>query len=277
MAAYIQEMAVNRFKWLDDNTFNEGVALCQAIPGATAIQVAAYVGLKTRGVSGSLLSFVGFGLPAFVLMLLLSIIYVRFSNLQRAVALFAGLKVIVVAIVMNAAVSFGRGCLKDWRDVTIALGITLLYWGGASPFIVLVVAGMTAVLLLKEPTPGAYDRETGNLFHVKQVAFLLSVLLAAFLLLSVLNRKLFELALLMMKVDLFAFGGGFASLPLLLNQVVEVKGWLDGKTFMDGIALGQVTPGPIVITATLYIFWFFWRNGGNLSHLYPIFFDTCFE
>jgi chromate transporter len=54
----------------------------------------------------------------------------------------------------------------------------------------------------------------------------------------------------MVKVDLFAFGGGFASVPVMLHQVVDVRNWMDSKTFMDGIALGQVTPGPIVITAT---------------------------
>jgi chromate transporter len=53
----------------------------------------------------------------------------------------------------------------------------------------------------------------------------------------------------MLKIDLFAFGGGFASLPLMLQQVVHVKGWMDAATFMDGIALGQLTPGPIVITS----------------------------
>jgi chromate transporter len=54
----------------------------------------------------------------------------------------------------------------------------------------------------------------------------------------------------MLKIDLFAFGGGFSSLPLMLQEVVSVNGWMDSKTFMDGIALGQITPGPIVITAT---------------------------
>jgi chromate transporter len=54
----------------------------------------------------------------------------------------------------------------------------------------------------------------------------------------------------MLRIDLFAFGGGFASLPLMFHEVVNAMGWMDGKTFMDGIALGQVTPGPIVITAT---------------------------
>jgi chromate transporter len=61
---------------------------------------------------------------------------------------------------------------------------------------------------------------------------------------------LFELAWLMTKTDLFAFGGGFASLPLMFHQVVEVHSWLDARTFLDGIALEQITPGPIVITAT---------------------------
>jgi chromate transporter len=54
----------------------------------------------------------------------------------------------------------------------------------------------------------------------------------------------------MMRIDLFAFGGGFASIPLMLHEIVNVRGWMDSKTFMDGIALGQVTPGPIVITST---------------------------
>ena len=54
----------------------------------------------------------------------------------------------------------------------------------------------------------------------------------------------------MLRVDLFAFGGGFASIPIILHEVVEVRHWMDAKTFLDGIALGQVTPGPIVITAT---------------------------
>jgi chromate transporter len=54
----------------------------------------------------------------------------------------------------------------------------------------------------------------------------------------------------MMRIDLFAFGGGFASLPLMLHEIVNVRGWMDNRTFMDGIALGQVTPGPIVITST---------------------------
>jgi chromate transporter len=76
------------------------------------------------------------------------------------------------------------------------------------------------------------------------------VLIAGLVAFLVFNRPLFALAALMIRVDLFAFGGGFASVPLMLHEVVDVRHWLDSKAFMDGIALGQVTPGPIVITAT---------------------------
>ena len=68
--------------------------------------------------------------------------------------------------------------------------------------------------------------------------------------LLVFDKRLFQLSLLMMKVDLFAFGGGFASIPLMLHDVVDVRHWMDQHVFMDGIALGQITPGPVVITAT---------------------------
>jgi chromate transporter len=68
--------------------------------------------------------------------------------------------------------------------------------------------------------------------------------------LFLLDRRLTTLGLVMMKVDLFAFGGGFASVPLMYQEVVGIRQWLPASVFMDGIALGQVTPGPIVITAT---------------------------
>src|SRR5512143_4026775 len=72
MVAYIGELSVKRHKWLDQESFKNGVALAQSIPGATAMQTAAYVGLRARGIPGALATFVGFGLPALILMLILS-------------------------------------------------------------------------------------------------------------------------------------------------------------------------------------------------------------
>ena len=79
---------------------------------------------------------------------------------------------------------------------------------------------------------------------------LLAVAAVVMVVFYVFERPLFELALTMLRVDVFAFGGGFASIPLMQNEVVNVHHWVDAQVFIDGIALGQVTPGPIVITAT---------------------------
>ncbi|MCX6682763.1 MAG: chromate transporter, partial [Methanoregula sp.] len=97
MVAYIRTMAVEREKWLDDATFNSGVSLCQTLPGATAMQVAAYTGLKVRGLAGAIAAFTGFGLPAFVLMMVLSALYFQTSSLPPVISIFRGLAVIIVA------------------------------------------------------------------------------------------------------------------------------------------------------------------------------------
>jgi chromate transporter len=85
---------------------------------------------------------------------------------------------------------------------------------------------------------------------LRMAAILALVAAGGLVVLFMFDRRQFDLATLMMKVDIFAFGGGFASVPLMRYEVVELRHWLESKTFMDGIALGQVTPGPIVITAT---------------------------
>ena len=113
MVPYIGRMAVEQQKWLDEEMFHDGVALCQTLPGATAMQVSAYVGFRAKGVSGAAASFVGFGLPAFLLMVGLSAFYARADTLPPVMAALSGLQTVVVAIVANATVSFGKASLKN--------------------------------------------------------------------------------------------------------------------------------------------------------------------
>ena len=252
MVAYIRHMAVDRKGWLDARRFDDGVVLCQAVPGATAMQTAAYVGLSARGVPGAAASFVGFGLPAFVLMMVLSVAYARTHNLPVVISAFSGLQAIVVAIVANAAVSFGNTALTRWRHVPIAALAVALFGWGINPFLVIALTACMGFGLLKEGnSAGPVVTVRPPMPHAaKPVMFILCAtgcLLAA---LFHYDRQLFELMTLMFRVDLFAFGGGFASVPLLFNEVVTARQWLDGPTLLDGIVLGQVTPGPIVITAT---------------------------
>jgi chromate transporter len=252
MIAYIKELSVNRNKWLDEETFKDGVSLCQSIPGATAMQMAAYVGLRSNGLIGALLSYAGFGLPAFALMLILSVAYVDAHELPFAVSLFKGLQVIVVAIIANATYSFGKGIFRNYKEMLIALISAALLWLGVSPFVIIIGAALAGTLFFMNPCSPALPAHIRkrDQREFKQVMLLFLIFLAGLAGLYIANIKLFNLAALMLKVDLFAFGGGFASVPLMLHEIVDVRRWIDGKTFMDGIALGQITPGPIVITAT---------------------------
>jgi chromate transporter len=252
MIAYIKELAVYRNKWLDEETFKDGVSLCQSIPGATAMQMAAYVGLRSNGLIGALLSYTGFGLPAFTLMLILSVAYVNAHEIPFAVSLFKGLQVIVVAIIANATYSFGKGIFKNYKEMLIALISAAFLWLGVSPFVVIIGAALAGTLLFMNPGFTALPTHIGkrDQREFKQVMLLFFIFFAGLAGLYIADIKLFNLATLMLKVDIFAFGGGFASVPLMLHEIVDVRRWIDGKTFMDGIALGQVTPGPIVITAT---------------------------
>ncbi len=251
MVAHIKELSVVRHKWLDEEKFKDGVILCQTIPGATAMQTAAYVGFRTRGIAGALASFVGFSLPAFILMLILSSLYVRYHEVPGIISLFNGLQVTVVAIVAHATYSFSKTTFNNYKEVLLALTAAVFLWTGASPFIVILGAAFFGIVFLsgKGIVPALFDREADG-YSVKQFSVLLLIMLSGLLMLYLLDAKIFNLAVLMMRIDLFAFGGGFASVPLMLHEIVNVRGWLDSKTFMDGIALGQVTPGPIVITST---------------------------
>ena len=251
MIAYIGELAVKRKKWLDQPTFKSGVALAQSIPGATAMQCAAYVGLRVRGIPGALASYVGFGLPAFLFMVILSALYAASRDLPSVTSLFHGLQVVVVAVVANATYTFGRGTLRKYMDFLVAAASAGAFWLGVSPFYVIVGAAIAAIILFESKTEQApTGARAAAPLPITHIVALLFAVVIGLLCLYLAKPQLLTLTLLMLKIDLFAFGGGFASLPLMLQQVVHVQGWMDERTFMDGIALGQVTPGPIVITAS---------------------------
>jgi len=252
MVAYIERLAVERRHWLSEGEFEEGVALCQAVPGATAMQCAAYVGLRSRQLGGATAAYVGFGLPAFLMMLGLSIAYGHVVGLPAVTPVLTGLRVLVVALVANATWTFARRSLKGLREVAIAATSAALFLVGESPFFIVAAAGFAGPIILRHRSVAASSFLSTPIgwraFKSPALVFVLAAILVGTLAAS--DPKLASLGLVMMKVDLFAFGGGFASLPLMLREVVDLRAWMPAQVFMDGIALGQVTPGPIVITAT---------------------------
>jgi chromate transporter len=256
MIAYIREMAVQKEGWLNQESFKQGVAICQTIPGATAMQVAAYVGLRSHSNWGAIAAYVGFGLPAFVLMVFVSALYEQSHNLATVLSIFAGLQVIVVAMMAYAAVHFSRSTLRDWRDVVLGVVVAGFLLAGGNPLLAILGAALLGLPLFQRTVHSERLSEQQQprpplaLRPLIPSALLSLALVLGIFLCFLLNQRLYDLALMMTKVDFFAFGGGYGSVPLMFNEVVTVKQWIASQTFMDGIALGQVTPGPIVITAT---------------------------
>ncbi len=251
--AYVREMVVDEKKWMDEKSFNNGVALAQIIPGASVMQVAAYVGFYLRGILGAFAAFMAYALPAFLMMLFLTIIYIHAKSIPKTVSIFEALRIIVVSLAANGTLNFGKKSIRTVADLILVSIAALLFILKFSPFIVIFVSIIIGLLMCKDKITKSQLKiniPKEKLRVYKYVAFIILGVILFNSFLYIISPKLFLLSTLMMKVDVFAFGGGYGSVPFMLHEVVDKYKLMDAKTFMDGIALGQITPGPIVITAT---------------------------
>jgi chromate transporter len=120
MMAHLRSDLVGTRRWLSDQEFKEGMALCQVIPGATMVQMCTYTGYRLRGTAGALAAALGFVLPAFLTMTVLTAFYFQAGSLLIVQALFRGLGALVVAIVLNACLTLGRTTLHGWQGLVLA-------------------------------------------------------------------------------------------------------------------------------------------------------------
>ncbi len=120
MTARLKDELVDRLRWVTEEDFTEGIALCQVIPGATMVQMCVYIGYRLRGTVGALLAAAAFILPAFMAMTVLSAAYVHWASLPIVAALFRGVGAVVVAIVLNACLRLWRASLRGWQGAVIA-------------------------------------------------------------------------------------------------------------------------------------------------------------
>ncbi len=162
MMAYLKSDLVAKRQWLSEQGFKEGMALCQVIPGATMVQTCTYAGYRLRGLPGALVAALGFILPAFLLMAVLSAAYFSLGQLAVVRALFRGLGAIVVAIILNACVSLSRTTVHGWRGALItalafaglALGVNLV--------LVLAGAALLALAFFQGDQTPSPPRKGGN-------------------------------------------------------------------------------------------------------------------
>ena len=154
MMAYLKTDLVGKRRWLSDQEFKEGMALCQVIPGATMVQMCTYTGYRLRGIQGALVAALGFVLPAFILMTGLSAAYFTFGELALVKALFRGLGAIVVAIILNACVSLTRTTVQGWGGALLAALAFAALALGVNLVLVLAGAALLALVLFRgEPMP----------------------------------------------------------------------------------------------------------------------------
>lgn len=256
MMGQMKQTIINESAWLKEGEFLRGMALCQLIPGATMVQMVTYVGYRLRGFWGALVSAFAFILPAFIALIILSTLYFNMRTIPFMSALFKGLGAIVVAIVLNGSITLGKSIIKDWKVILISIVSFFGFFFRLNILLIFVLAGVAAILLhpkggnSKAVPPQKLERE-----GAKRRDYLLLGLLAFLIFISLIfaysiDPRLTSLCLGLSKIGALAFGGGFTMIPLIQYEVVDHFQWLSTKEFLDGIALGQVTPGPIMITAT---------------------------
>jgi chromate transporter len=257
MMGQIKQMVVGEYKWVKESDFLQGMALCQLIPGATMVQIVTYVGYRLRGFWGAFLASIAFVLPAFVALVILSALYFKMQTLPFIQVLFKVLGAIVIALVLNAGISLAKSILKDWKIILISVLSFVAFFYKLNILLVFVFAAAAALLLrprINQPKAASSsekpDQEKKKGKDYLLLGLLASLILAGLLITYVLDPRLTYLCLILSKIGALAFGGGFTTIPLIQYEVVDRLNWLTTKEFLDGILMGQVTPGPILITST---------------------------
>jgi len=254
LISVVQNEVVERKKLLTQSEMLDGISLATILPGPVAVNVVAYVGYKLRGGLGALVSAVGVILPAFVLIVALSAAYFRWGQIPAVNKLFLGFIPAVTAVIVHAAWGMARKAILGLLEFAIAViaCLLLLYKGGFYITLIIIVSagliGWLSFARFSNVSAGtAENKPVQKRNGVKLLALNAPLAVAPFLALEAgLAVKLF---LTFSGMSVLLFGGGFVFIPLIEQIVVQEQAWLTHQEFIDAIALGQITPGPILISA----------------------------
>lgn len=262
-------------RWISEQRFLHALNYCMLLPGPEAIQLAIYISWLMHGVWGAVMAGILFFLPAFVLLSVLAGVYLSWGNVPLVAGIFYGIKPAVVAIVLFAAWRIGSKALKNevlWGIAVLAF-IGIFGFNIGFPWIVL-AAGVMGVLGgtwlpdkfksggghgASHKTYGAavIDDHTPTPLHAKfswrklALAILAFVMLWGVMLVAVRGEQtLYEMASFFTKAAFLTIGGAYAVLPYVYQGGVEHYSWLTGAQMMDGLALGETTPGPLIMVVT---------------------------
>lgn len=258
LIAIVQKQLVEVDKKLKEEDLLDGISLTSVLPGPVAVNTIAYVGYRLRGIPGAIMAFAGIIIPSFLLVILLSWLYFSYGNIPAVKNVFSGITPAITALIVTVAIGMTRKTVKVTMQWIICLlaALLLIFIGGFTvTFLLLVCSGIAGAFLFRQPGKKDILPDGKELINRKQLAVSGVVLLL--LLCSLLwggqipeAPKDIQILSTFSGISLTLFGGGYVVIPALHELFVENLKWLTSAEFADGIAIGQITPGPIFITAT---------------------------
>lgn len=239
-------------EWMSEEEMNEGLALVQLYPGPIMVDFTAYVGYKLRGIPGAIMATMGFVLPSFILMVALSALYFTAASLSWIHILFAGLEALVIGVILNVTMDMGTRALKGKVEAAIAVFAfaALLFKMNA---VLLVLSSLALGALFIKPVDNKstmpHSDSSTPAIRWLWISVVSAAVVGVALFSFFIRTETGSLALSLFKIGSVAFGNGSTIIPLIQSEVVDGHHWLTMNQFVDGIALGQITPGPFLITA----------------------------
>ena len=258
LVAIVQKQLVEVDKKLKEEDLLDGISLTSVLPGPVAVNTIAYVGYQLRGVPGAIAAFAGIILPSFFLVIFLSWLYFSYGNIPAVKNVFSGITPAITALIVTVAIGMTRKTIKlsaQWTICLLAALLLILVGGFAVTFLLIIVSGVAGAFLFRQSAEQALPDDEKIHFENKQLVIPGVVLL---LLLCTLlwggqypgAPKDVQILSTFSGISLTLFGGGYVVIPALHELFVENLNWLTSAEFADGIAIGQITPGPIFVTAT---------------------------
>jgi chromate transporter len=239
----MEQEAVRKRGWLSREHFLDLLAATNLVPGPNATEMAIHIGFLQAGWPGFIAAGVAFIVPAFLISLALAVAYVRLGSLPQVAGVFYGINPVVMAIILVATYRLGRTALRDKRTVGIGIGALAAALAGVNEVVVLLAAGLAGILLYAKPKE---LRSLPALMLMTWSPLALPLLPAV----AWLDDRLLRLGLFFLKVGALLFGSGMVLFAFIQRDVVNGFGWLTQQQLLDAIAVGQMTPGPVLSTAT---------------------------
>jgi chromate transporter len=238
--AMMEDEVVRRRGWMSREAFLDLLGATNLIPGPNSTEMAIHVGHRRAGVPGLIVAGAAFIVPAAVIVTAIAWGYVTYGRLPAAEGLLGGVKPVVIAIVLQALLGFGRTAVKTVPLASVALAATVAASAGVNELVVLAAAGM-AVASVRLFRSGGATRSA-----LLPLGGPMAVAAAA----ASTPFTLSHLFLVFVKIGSVLYGSGYVLLAFLRSDLVERLGWLTESQLLDAVAVGQVTPGPVFTTAT---------------------------